>query len=73
MNRAAVLVPLIVGMIATPCTIVIHGLAVLASLHFVRHERTRGRAGATFWIDLGDRRHDSEDRSGGAHLIEMGI
>jgi hypothetical protein len=53
MNGVAILVPLIIGIVATVCTIIIHAVAVLANLHYIRHERAIGRAGATFWIDCG--------------------
>jgi Ion channel len=52
MDRVAISIPLIVGIIAIASTIVIHGAAVLAILHFLRHERRRGRAGVEFSIDL---------------------
>jgi len=52
MTRIAIVVPLIIGVSATACTIAIHGLAVLANLHFVRLQHTHGRAGVAFWIDL---------------------
>jgi Ion channel len=52
MNRVAILVPLIVGCIAIGCTIVIHGAALAANLHLVRHERALGRTGVRLWIDL---------------------
>jgi hypothetical protein len=44
---------LAVGTIAVVCTILIHALAVMATVNVVRHERRRGRAGSNFWIDLG--------------------
>ena len=52
MPRVAVLIPLIVGSSAILCTIVIHGAALVANLHFVLHERRVGHVGANFWIDL---------------------
>jgi Ion channel len=52
MTRVSILLPLIVGISAIACTIIIHGVALAANLHFVRHERALGRAGAKFWIDL---------------------
>ena len=52
MPRIAILLPLAVGASAVVCTIVLHALAVSATVHFVRHERTRGRAGTGAWIDL---------------------
>jgi hypothetical protein len=48
----AVFAPLIIGLSTTSGTIVIHGLAGLAVVHFVRYERRLGRAGVRFWKDL---------------------
>jgi Ion channel len=50
--RVAILIPLAVGASAVLCTIVIHALALGATVNFVRHEKRLGRAGAGFWIDL---------------------
>jgi Ion channel len=53
MNRVAILGPLILGLITTTCSIIIHGLSVLVILTFIRNEQARGRRpGATFWIDF---------------------
>ena len=41
-----------VGASAVVCTIFIHALTLIATVHFVRHERRRGRAGTSFWIDV---------------------
>ena len=51
-HHVAILLPLAVGASAVLGTIVIHALAVGATVNFVRHERRLGRAGAGFWIDL---------------------
>ena len=52
MPRIATLLPLAVGASAVVCTIFLHALAVSATVNFVRHERTRGRAGTSVWIDI---------------------
>jgi Ion channel len=52
MPRIAILLPLAVGASAVVCTILLHALAVGATVNLVRHERTRGRAGTGGWIDL---------------------
>jgi hypothetical protein len=52
MPRIAPLMPLAVGASAVVCTIVRHALAVSATVHFVRHARTRGRMGKSVWIDM---------------------
>jgi hypothetical protein len=43
---------LAVGALAVVCTLLIHGLAVAATVNFVRHERRLGRAGAGALIDF---------------------
>ena len=51
--KIPVLVPLAVGAIPTVSTILIHALAVMATVTFVRRERRLGRAGVNFRNDLG--------------------
>ena len=51
--RVSILVPLAVGAIPTVCTIVIHALAVMATVTFIRRERRLGRAGVNFGNDVG--------------------
>jgi hypothetical protein len=51
-NRIAILIPLAVGAIAVLCTILIHALAVGATIQFIRYERRHGRVGSGLWIDL---------------------
>jgi hypothetical protein len=48
----AVFAPLIIALPTTLATIVIHGVAVIAIVHFVRHQRQLGRAGIRFWRDV---------------------
>jgi Ion channel len=48
----AILGPLTVAIAAFVCTILVHALALAATVNFVRRERRRGRAGAGFWIDV---------------------
>ena len=50
-NQVSVLGPLLVGVATTFCTIIIHALALMAIVHFVRLERRLGRAGVRFWRD----------------------
>jgi hypothetical protein len=51
-HRIVMLIPLLVGACVVLCTIFIHGLAVIATVSFVRRETNRGRTGRSFWIDL---------------------
>jgi hypothetical protein len=52
-QNIAILLPLAAALTATCATIVIHSLALMTIVHFVRHERLLGRAGVRFWKDLG--------------------
>lgn len=52
MPRIATLLPLTVGVSAVVCTILLHALAVNATVHFIRHARTRGHTGKSVWIDM---------------------
>jgi hypothetical protein len=51
-HRIAILTPLAVGVSAIVCTIIVHALALSATVNVVRRERRLGRAGAGFWIDV---------------------
>jgi hypothetical protein len=52
MSEFPVLVPLAVGGIPTLSTILIHALAVMATVGFVRRERRLGRVGVNFGKDV---------------------
>lgn len=52
-HRIAILVPLVVGVVAVICTIMVHALPLSATVNFVRRETKLGRAGTDFWIDMG--------------------
>jgi Ion channel len=49
---AAILLPLAVAFPTILVTIVVHAIAVLAIVHFVRGQRRLGRAGIRFWKDV---------------------
>jgi hypothetical protein len=51
-HRIAILTPLAVGVSAVVCTIIVHALALSATVNVVRRERRLGRAGTSFWIDV---------------------
>jgi hypothetical protein len=51
-QSVAIFVPLIIALPTILSTIVIHGVALLATVHFILHERRRGRAGIRFWRDV---------------------
>lgn len=51
-HQFAILFPLIVGVCAVVCTIVVHALALAATVNIFRHERKLGRAGAGALVDL---------------------
>ncbi len=52
MDRVAIWVPLAAGASALAATILIHALAVTATVNFVRHQVRVGRAGAGLWTDV---------------------
>ncbi len=52
-DQVAVLLPMVAGSIAALCTILIHSLALGASVNLFRRERKLGRVGSGLWIDLG--------------------
>jgi len=51
-GEIAIFSPLVIGVGVTAGTIVIHAVALITSVHLVRHERRLGRAGVRFWRDL---------------------
>jgi len=51
-NEIVVFLPLAIGAGMTFCTIVIHALALITIVHFVRHERRDGHAGVRFGRDV---------------------
>jgi len=51
-HQIPTLIPLAVGSSAVVSTILIHALALSATVNLVRRERRLGRAGASFWIDV---------------------
>jgi hypothetical protein len=50
--RVDILLPLAVSLAVTFGTIVIHALALIAIVHFVRRERRLGHTGVRFWRDV---------------------
>jgi len=52
LGEIAILLPLAIGVGTTFCTIVIHALALMTIVHFVRHERRDGHAGVRFGRDV---------------------
>jgi len=72
MARVAIWMPLAVGASALATTIVIHALAVMAAVTFVRHEVRVGRAGAGFWTDVAIVGAAIMFMAG-AHLLEISV
>src|SRR5580700_6737465 len=50
--RIAIYLPLAISVGTTFCTIIIHALALITVVHFVRREQRLGHAGIRFWRDL---------------------
>jgi hypothetical protein len=51
-HRIAIFLPLIVAIGVIFCTVIIHAVALIAVVHYVRHEQRLGHAGVAFWRDL---------------------
>jgi ion channel len=51
-DHITILIPLAVSAVAFACTILVHALALNATVNFVRHERRLVHAGANFWKDV---------------------
>jgi len=52
-HQTAILLPILAGALASLCTILVHALALMASLKLFRRERKIGLAGSGFLPDLG--------------------
>jgi hypothetical protein len=52
-HQIAILLPILTGSLAILCTILVHALALMASLKLFRRDRKLGLAGAGFLPDLG--------------------
>ena len=52
-HRIAILVPLLVGLVASICAVMIHLLPLRATVNLIRREKTLGRIGTNSWIDMG--------------------
>ena len=52
-DRVAILLPLAMAVTMTFCTVIIHALALMPIIYFVRYELRYGRAGLLFWRDVG--------------------
>ncbi len=72
MERVAIWIPLAVGASALAATILIHALAVTATVHLVRHQVRVGRAGAGFWTDVAIV-VAAISFALGAHLVEIAV
>jgi hypothetical protein len=51
-NELAVGLTLVISLLPILCTIVIHALALLGIIHFVRRQHQLGYAGVRFWKDV---------------------
>ena len=51
-NSTAIFPPLIVAVGVIFCTVIIHALALIGVVHYVRHEQRLGHAGIAFWRDM---------------------
>jgi hypothetical protein len=51
-DRIAIFLPLVVSLGVTFCTVIVHALALIAVVHFVRRGIRLGYAGVRFWKDV---------------------
>jgi hypothetical protein len=51
-QRISIFLPLLISLPITLATVIIHGFAVQANVHLLRHELGLGRAGVRFWSDV---------------------
>lgn len=51
-QEVAVALPLMVSLVMTLATIVIHAVALIAIVHFIRYHHRLGRTGVRFWRDV---------------------
>lgn len=51
-HRIAILMPLLVGSCVVVCTLLIHALALNATVMFLRYEKQTGRVAVNFWTDV---------------------
>ena len=71
-DQISLLGPLLVGLVTTFCTILIHGLILGLIITAVRRDLMRGRVGVGFWRDLTFVTYATLLALAG-HLIEIGL
>ncbi len=52
-DSIAILLPLGLAVTLTLCTVIIHALVLVPTIHFVRYELRHGHAGVLLWRDVG--------------------
>jgi ion channel len=70
--QIAILLPSALGAVGFVCTTVIHALPLGATVNYIRRERSRGRVGAGFWIDVAIVAR-TISYAMAAHLMEIGL
>jgi hypothetical protein len=68
----AIGLPLMLSLMAIVVTIVIHAIALMVSVHFIRRQHRLGRIGVRFWQDVGIV-CTTTLLTGAAHLFEITI
>lgn len=69
-NDITVGLPLLISLVTILSTIVIHALALVGIVHFIRRQRRLGRTGVRFWPDVAIV-SIATLLTGAAHLVEM--
>jgi len=71
-NDVAIGLPLVISLVTILGTIVIHAIALLGIIHFVRRQHLLGRTGVRFWRDVAIV-SGATMLAGVAHLVEVVI
>jgi len=71
-QNVAIGLPLIASLITILCTIVIHAVAVIGIVHFIRRQHRLRRIGVSFWQDVAIV-CAATLLTGAAHLLEIAI
>lgn len=70
-SRTDILVPLLLGTFSFAGTTLIHALPLGATVNFIRREKSLGRVGASFWMDVAIVAR-TISYAAVAHLLEVG-
>lgn len=72
MDEVGVALPLLVSLVMTMATVVIHAIALMGIIRFIRHHHRLGRTGVRHWRDVAIV-SSAVLLAGAAHLVEIFI